>query len=126
MSHSNQPSRERNKLCVDKKVQKTIGAVYCPTCRNEQCIYILTNKTTSFYDCKKFKVCCHVLNNPLKDQKPTIMLFGGDDTHCFARKTSRYYEKEKQFPFSKKILRQSQPSASETEPKKVKTSPNMK
>ena len=41
---------------------------------------------TSFYDCKKCKACCHVLNIPFKDQKPTIMLFGGDGTHCFAKK----------------------------------------
>ena len=84
----------KKKLSVDKKVQKTIGDVYCPTCRNEKCFYISTIKTTSFYDCKKCKVCCHVLNNPLKDQKPTIMLFGGDDKHCFARKTSCDYEKK--------------------------------
>ena len=27
------------------------------------------------------------------------MLFGGDGTHCFARKMSRDYEKEKPSPF---------------------------
>ena len=59
-----------------------------------------------------------------KDQKPTLMLFGGDGSHCFARKTSRDYEKEKQSPFLKNFLRQSQPSTSEPEPKKVKMSPN--
>ena len=106
-----------------KSVQDVIGDVYCPTCRNEKCVYISTNKTTSFYDCKKCKACCHVLNIPFKDQKPTIMLFGGDGTHCFARKTSRDYEKPS--PFLKKFLRQSQPGTSEPEPKKVKTSPNM-
>ena len=31
---------------------------------------------------KKCKACCHVLNIPFRDQKPTIMLFGGDGTHC--------------------------------------------
>ena len=30
---------------------------------------------SSFYHCKKSKACCHVLNIPFKDQKPTIMLF---------------------------------------------------
>ena len=69
-----------------------------------------------FYDCKKCKACCHVLNVPFKDQKPTIMLFGGDGTQCFARKTSRDYEKEKPSPFLKKFLRQSQPSTSELVP----------
>ena len=112
----------KKELCVD--TIKTIGDVYSPTCRNERCVSLSTNKTTSFYDCKKCKTCCHVLNFPFKDQKPTIMLFGGDGTHCFARKTSCDYEKEKLFPFLKKLLRQSQPSTSEREPKKDKSSPN--
>ena len=98
---------------------KTIGDVYCPTCRNEKRVYISTNKTTNFYDCKKCKACSHVLNIPFKDQKPTILLFGGDGTNCFARKTSRDYEKEKSSPFLKKFLHQSQTSTSEPEPKKV-------
>ena len=112
-------------LSVDNNVRESIGDVYCPTCRNEKCVYISTNKTTSFYDCKKCKACCNVLNIPFKDQKPTIMLFGGDGTHCFARKTSRDYEKGKPSPFLKKFLRQSQPSTSEPGPNKVKMSPNM-
>ena len=83
----------KKEFCVDNKIRETIGDVFCPTCRNEKCVYISTNKTTSFYDCKKCKACCNVLNIPFKDQKPTILLFGGDGTHCFARKTSRDYEK---------------------------------
>ena len=82
----------KKELCVDNKVRETIGDVYCRTCRNEKCVYISTKKTTSFYDCKKCKACCNVLNIPFKRQKPTIMLFGGYGTHCFARKTSRDYE----------------------------------
>ena len=115
----------KKELSVDNKVREFIGEVYCPTCRNEKCVYISTNKTTSFYDCKKCKACCNVLNIPFKEQKPTIMLFGCDGTHCFARKTSRDYEKGKPSPFLKKFLRQSQPSTSELEPKKDKSSPNM-
>ena len=115
----------KKELCVDNKVRETIGDVFCLTCRNEKCVYILTNKTTSFCDCKKCKACCNVLNIPCKDQKPTIMLFGGDGTHCFARKTSRDYEEGKPSPFLKKFVRQSQPSTSELEPKKDKSSPNM-
>ena len=115
----------KKELCVDNKIQETIEDVYCPTCRNEKCVYISTNKTTSFYDCKKCKACCHVLNIPFRDQKPSIMLFGGDGTHCFARKTSRDYEKEKPSPFLKKIFRRSQSSTSELEPKKDKSSPKM-
>ena len=112
-------------MCVDNKVQETIGDVYCPTFRNEKCVYISAKNTTSFYDCKKWKAGCNVLKIPFEDQKPTIMLFGGDGTHCFTRKTSRDNEKEKPFPFLKKFLRQSQPSTPELEPKKVKMSPNM-
>ena len=115
----------KKELSVDDKVRETIGDVYCPTCRNEKCVYISTNQTTSFYDCKKCKACCNVLNIPFKAQKPTIMLFGGDGTHCFARKRSRDYEKEKPSPFLKKFLRQSQSSTSEPEPKMAKISPNM-
>ena len=113
----------KKELCVDTKVQENIGVVYCSTCRNEKCVYISTNKKTSFYDCKKCKACCNVLKIPFKDQKPTIMLFRGDGTHCFARKTNRDYEKEKPSPFLKKFLRQSHPSTSEPEPKKIKMSP---
>ena len=111
----------KKELCVDNI--KTIGDVYCPTCRIEKCVYISTNELPSFYDCKKYKDCCHVLNIPFKDQKPTILLFVGDGTHCFANKTSRDYEKP--FPFLKKSLRQSQLSRSEPQPKKVKKSPIM-
>ena len=113
----------KKKMCVDKKVRQTIGDVYCPTCRNEKCVYISNNKTTSFYDCKKCKACCNVLHIPFKDQKLTILLFGCDFTHCFARKTSR--DNEKPYPFLKKFLCQSQPNTTEPEPKKFKKSPNM-
>ena len=115
----------KKELCRDNKVRETIGDVYCPTCRKEKCVYISTNKTTSFYDCKKCKACCHVLNIPFKDQNPKIMLFGGDGTHCFAIKTSRDYKKEKPSPFFRKFLRQSQPGTLEPEPKKGKMSLNM-
>ena len=89
-----QSTKHRKKeLCVDNKVRQTIGDVYCPTRRNEKCVYISTNKTIRFYDCKKCKDCCHVLNIPFKDQTPTLMLFGGDGTQCFARKMSCDYQK---------------------------------
>ena len=117
-----QSSKSRKKeMCVDNEVQETFGDVYCPTCRNEKCVYISINKTTSSYDCKKCKACCHVLNSPFKDQKPTTLLCGGDGRHCFARKTSRGYGKEKPSQFLKKFLRSSQSSA----PMKAKMSPNM-
>ena len=80
---------------------------------------------SSLYDCKKCQACSNVLKIPFKDQKQSNTLFGGDGTPCFAEKTSRDYEKEKPSPFWKKFLRQSHPSTSEPERKKVKMSPNL-
>ena len=34
----------KKELCVDNKVRETIGDVSCPTCRNEKCVYISSNK----------------------------------------------------------------------------------
>ena len=84
----------KNDLCVDNIVRETIGVVYCPTYRNEKCVYISTNKTTNFYDCKKCKACCNVLKIPFKDQKPTSMLFGGDGTP-FCKKDESQLRKRK-------------------------------
>ena len=42
---------------------------------------------------KRRKACCKLLNIPFMEQKPTIMLFVEDGSHCFAKKTSRDYEK---------------------------------
>ena len=83
----------KKELCVDDKVRENIGDVYCPTCRNERCVYIPTNKTTSFYNCKKCKACCSDLNILFRDKKPTIMLISGDGTHCFPGKTIHNDEK---------------------------------
>ena len=48
-------THRKKELSVDNssrnKVRETIGDVYCPTCRNEKCVYISTLKTTNFYDC---------------------------------------------------------------------------
>ena len=66
-----QSTKDRKKdLCVDNKVRETNGDVYFSTCRNEKCVI------------------------PFKDQKPTFMLFGGDGTRCFAKKTNRDHEKK--------------------------------
>ena len=48
MSYFSQPKKEKKELCVDKKVQETLGDVYCPTCGTDKCVYIPTNKTTRF------------------------------------------------------------------------------
>ena len=55
---------KKKEFCVDDIVQKNIADVYCPTCRNEKCIYLSTNETSSFYDRKKCKTCSHVLIIP--------------------------------------------------------------
>ena len=45
-------------MFVDNKARESVGDVYCPTCRNEKCVYISTNKTISFFDCKNSQACC--------------------------------------------------------------------
>ena len=124
MSHFNQPNIEE-KNCLWTTMYKRLLEMCIVHHVEKKCFYISTNKTTSFYDCKKCEACCHVLDIAFKDQKPTLMLFGGDGTHCFPRKTSRDYEKEKPSPFLKEFLRISDPSASEPEPKRTEDFPFM-
>ena len=45
------------------------------------------------YESLQCIACCHVLKIPLKDQNPTIMLFGCDGTYLLVEKTSRDYQK---------------------------------
>ena len=82
MPHFNQPNMEKKNCAWTTSRLLEMCIVQRPTWRNEKCVYFSTNKMNSFYDCKKCKACCHVLNFPFKDQKPTIMLFGGDGTYC--------------------------------------------
>ena len=89
-----QATKYRKKGVRTSKYKRLLEMCICPTCRNEKCVYFSTQKASKFYVCKKCKACSHVLNTPFKDQKPTIKLFGGDGTHCIARKTSRDYERE--------------------------------
>ena len=58
----------REELCADSKVQEIIGDGYCPSCRNENCVYLSTNKTSSFYRSRKCKACTHETNIPFKVQ----------------------------------------------------------
>ena len=123
MSHFSQPNLERKNCVWTTKYERLSEMRIVQHVEMKSVFTFQPKKTTSIYDCKKCKACCNVLNIPFKDQKPTIMLFGGDGTLCFARKTSRGYENPS--PFLKKFLHQSQPSTYEPEPKKVKRSPNM-
>ena len=40
---------------MDNKVRETIGDVYCPTCRNQKCIYISTKKQLVYTNVKSTK-----------------------------------------------------------------------
>ena len=71
-------------------------------------------------DFKKCQTCCHDLKTPSKVEKLTVVLFDGKDTHCFVRKKSRDYQREKTSTFLKNFLRQSKSRTSEPEPKRAK------
>ena len=45
----------KKELYVNNKVRETIGDVYCPTCRNEKCVYTSTTQITSFTTVKSAK-----------------------------------------------------------------------
>ena len=124
MFHFNQPNIER-KNCVWTTKYETIGDLYCPTCRNETCVYISTNDASSFCECKKCKACCHVLKIHLRTKNRKLCCLVMMVYIALQKKTSRDYEKEKQFPFLLKYLRQSQSSTPEPEPKKAKILPFM-
>ena len=125
MPFFNQPNIERKKcvwttkqkrlleMCIVQHVEMKIVFTFQPRKR-------LVSPTV-----KRANPAAKNLNIAFKDQRPTIMLFGCDGTHCFARNTSRDFEKEKPSPFLEKLLRYSQPSTSEPEPKKVKVLPIM-
>ena len=73
MSHFSQPNIERKNCVWTTKYNRLLEMCrYCPTCRNEKCVYNSNEKTTSFCDSKKCKTCCNVLNIPFTDQKPKL------------------------------------------------------
>ena len=113
-----QPIKKRQNCVWTTKYESLLEMGTVPHVETKSVFSFQPKKKTSFYSCGNGKACCHVLNIPSKDQKPTIMLFGSDRTRCFARKTSRDYEKPS--PFLQKFLQQSQSPA----PKKVTMSPN--
>ena len=125
MSHSNQPNVEgRNcvwttkyerlsEMCIAQHVEMKSVFTFQPI---KRLVFSTVNSAKPAATFWVFLFC---------DQKPTIVLFGGNGTHCHAKKTSRDYGKEKPSAILKNFLRQSQPSTSELEPKKVKMSPNM-
>ena len=85
-------------------IQDGIVVVCCPTCRNEKEFTCQLTKTLVSTTVKTLKpsVICLLFNL-------RIYIFC-DSTHCFARKRSRDYNKQKPFPFSKKINGQQHPN----------------
>ena len=59
-----------------------------------KCVYLTRFEGIhkSSYECKQCKACTHVLNVPLKHQKPCATLFGW--TYCFTEKTLGLPKKE--------------------------------
>ena len=45
----------KKELCLDNKVREIIGNLYCPTCRNETCVYISTKKLLDSTTVKRAK-----------------------------------------------------------------------
>ena len=115
----NQPKRERKNRVWTTKYKSLFEMCFATHVGMKSVLTFQPIKRLVSTTVKKGKACCHVLNIPFKDQNLTIKLFGGDVTPCFARETSCNHEKEKPPPLLKNFLRQSQPSTSEPEPKKV-------
>ena len=88
---------------TQKSIEDVIGDVYCPTIPTEKCVYLSTNKTSSFLTLKSAKPALACWMFLLWDEKATIMLIGVDRTHCFLSKTSRDYGKREPTPFFKEI-----------------------
>ena len=106
MSHFNQPNMERKNCLWTTKYESL----------SEMCIvqHVKMESVFTFQPVKRLVSTTVNLQRLMqrfeysfKDQKPTILLFGGDGTHCFGKKMSRDYEKEKPSPFLKKFFRQS-------------------
>ena len=54
---------------------------------------VITIQTKNYFFNKKSEARCRVPHIPLNEQKPTLTLFGGDGTNCFAKQTSPNYTK---------------------------------
>ena len=98
MSHFNRLNMERKNCVWTTRNKRLLEMCIVQHVEKKSVFTFQPKNTTSFYDCKLCKACCHVLNLPFKDQKPTIMLFGGDGTHGLGesrqrkRKTISFFE----------------------------------
>ena len=94
--------------------------VFCPTCPNQKCFYLSANKNSSFYDGNNCKTCSYALICPFTDQNPTFMLFGVNGANWFRKTLSRDFEKGNPSQFPMTLVRHSQSSTPQREPKKAK------
>ena len=112
---------------IQKSLQNVMGGVYCLgiycSRQNFVCVHTWKENDGNCHDCFQGKACCYVLNIPFSDQKPTILLIGGDGTYCFVRKMSRSKKNEKPFSLLKNFRRPSKSTTPEPVPKKTKMVP---
>ena len=112
-------------LYLDQSIVQLIGDVICPNekCRGEKCVYLTSFEdiNNSTYQCKRCKVCDHVLNIPFKDQKPCVTLFGW--TYCIKKKTKSHYQKEKLSPLRRLYIRQPKLSTTKAEEANIESAP---
>ena len=97
-------------------IQDFFGDVYFPKCPNKKCICRSTNKTSIFYDSEKCKICSHLLNIPLRAQKPTIIAFSGDVNFALQAKRVATTKKRNHLVFCEKLFanhNQAHPSLSQ-------------
>ena len=94
MSHFNQPNVERKNCVWTTKYERLSGMCIVQHVGMKSVFTFKPIKRLVSTTIKSAKPAGSFLKIPFKDQKPTIMLFRGDGTHYFARKTSRDYEKE--------------------------------
>ena len=106
-------------LYVDSKV--CIGGVYCPTCKNEKCVYISTNLVSTTVRSAQPAVRCLILLSRNKSQHwPNLV----EMVHNVLKKrTSLDYGKS--CLILKNFLSQWQSTATEAEPKKDEITPYM-
>ena len=87
--------------------------------KNETSVNISTNKISEkcLWTAKMPSQSSTAQSIIQRKKKPTMLLFGGDGTPCFAKKTSSVNGKKRLSRFSEKFFRKSQSSMNELEPK---------
>ena len=78
-----------------KSIQDVIAYVDWPTCPNEECVYLLTNKSPVSVTVKSKKTALTCFSNIFKDQKLTFIMFDCDGTHCSCKKEDSWLRRRK-------------------------------